>query len=111
MKNDRALDECFEKLGRSCPPDRRGDWYPQHRKPPTIFSDLDLGGMPDRECYVGLQVMREIHHQINDGGEVFSQITSIEIPRERNSFGTSDEEVHKRFGLTIDSIRFQLCQN
>ena len=67
--------------------------------PPTGFSELDIGEPPDVECDIGLKVMREI----------FSRITLIEFPREYNSLGTSNDEVHHGYCLAVDSTRFQTC--
>jgi len=61
-------------------------------KPPTGFSESDVGKPPDIEC---------------DVGRMLDDLVSSEL----ETTMLTDDEVHNGSCLTMESTRFQLCQN
>jgi hypothetical protein len=78
-------------LGGSCIPDRQW-WSPPLGKPPTGFSESDVGGPPSVEC---------------DVGRTLDELVSSEL----ETTLLTDDEVRDGCCFTLDSKRFQLCQN
>jgi hypothetical protein len=61
-------------------------------KLPTDFSESDVGEPPSMEC---------------DVGRTLDELVSSELETTR----LTDDEVRDGYCLTMDSTRFQLCQN
>jgi hypothetical protein len=93
-------------------------WSPPLGKPPTGFSELDIGEPPGVECDVGRTLDELVSSElettrVTDGSECCQ-----EFPPDRNKSGIrvrtevlTPQEVHDGCCLTMDSRRFQLCQN
>jgi hypothetical protein len=98
--------DCFDKkrppmtewcdLPAACPPSFWRSYLtgssPPLGEPPTGFSEPDVGEPPDVECDIGWTLDEFVSYE--------SETTLL-----------TDDEVHIDYCLTIDSKRFQLCQN
>jgi hypothetical protein len=123
-----------QKLGGSCTSDQRWKWSPPHGKPPASFSESDVGefirstspfdrmrrnrrSRSDDRLSRPPSVWRfgEPAHRLFGGslgtecdvGRMLDELVSSELETTR----LADDEVRHDCCLTMESTRFQLCQN